>query len=69
MAGWIGAIILALALMFGGLTAVATAALCRVGRYSTKAASAGKTSDLGARRRIRHHARYVYLRVWSNPTY
>jgi hypothetical protein len=56
MAGRIGAIILGVALMLGGLIAVAPAAESGV---AIQKQQAGKTGGLGARRRVRYPARYA----------
>lgn len=54
----IGAGILAAALMFGGSVSIRSAAATPLWSAAQKLQT-GDASDVGARRRIRHHRRYV----------
>ena len=67
MTRWIGAIILALMLMFGGPAAIDSAAAATLGAAAQKP-QASDATDLSARRRIRHPARYAD-RPYVQPHY
>ena len=59
-----GAAILAAALMFGGSVAIASAA-AGPSRTEVEKLRTGEAGDIGARRRIRHHHRYVDRQVYG----
>lgn len=63
----IGAGILAAAWMFGGSVAITSAAAAPL-QTAVEKQQADETGDLGARRRIRHHHRYVYRPI-GRPSY
>lgn len=63
----IGAAVLAATMTFGGLVAIGSAAAAPLPTAVQKR-QANEASDLGARRRIRHHQRYVYRQV-DRPHY
>ncbi|HEV3501672.1 MAG TPA: hypothetical protein VGZ92_15255 [Bradyrhizobium sp.] len=67
MTRWIGAAILALSLMFDGSAAIGPAAAAP-SQATARQPQALKATDLGARRRYRHHARYAY-RPYYRPSY
>jgi hypothetical protein len=67
MTRWIGAVILGIALMVGGSAAIAPAAATQ-SRTTVQKPQAGKTTDLSARRRIRHPVRYAYP-AYAQPHY
>jgi DNA-binding IclR family transcriptional regulator len=67
----IGAAILAAALMFGGSVALRSAAAAPL---QTAVLQTGEASDIGARRHVRHHRRYVDRQVdrpyyYDRPSY
>ena len=64
---WIGACIVALALMLGGSAAINSAAAAPL-KTAVQKLQADKITDLSARRRTRHHARYAY-RPYYRPYY
>jgi hypothetical protein len=59
MTKWIGAAILALALMLGGSAAINPAAAAP-SQAAVQKPESSQATDLGARRRYRHHYRYGY---------
>ena len=65
MTRWIGAAMLAITLTFAGPTAIHSAAAATPEAAARQAA--GKT-DISARRRLRHPARYAY-RAYAPPQY
>jgi hypothetical protein len=67
MTKWIGATILAFALTFGSLVVVPRAAATPL-QGAVQKLNASKTTDLGARRRVRHYPRYAY-RAYDRPVY
>ena len=58
MTKWIGAAILALTLMLGGSAAIDPAAAAS--QAAVQKPESSQATDLGARRRYRHHDRYGY---------
>ena len=70
MAKWIGAAILARTLMTGGSATINSAAAGPLQAVVQKHPTS-ETTDLSARRRIRHHRRYAYRRYYRPyyPTY
>jgi hypothetical protein len=67
MKRWIGAAILAVALMFGGPAAIDSAAAAPLQSVVQKP-HASDATELSARRRIRHQQRYAY-RTYVQPHY
>jgi hypothetical protein len=67
MTRWIGAAILALTLMLGGRVAINPAAAAP-SPAALQNPHAWKATDLGARRRYRHHRHYAY-RPYYRPYY
>jgi hypothetical protein len=67
MTRWIGAVILGAAMMLGGLAAIAPAVAAE-SRVAVQYPQAGEATDLSARRRIRHAARYAYP-AYIQPRY
>jgi hypothetical protein len=65
MTKWIGAAMLALTLTFGGSAAIHSAAAAT---SDVAARQAAEKTDISARRRIRHPARYAY-RAYAPPQY
>jgi hypothetical protein len=59
----IGAAVLAATMTFGGLVAISSAAAVPL-QTAVQKQQVGEASDLGARRRIRHHQRYVYRPIY-----
>jgi hypothetical protein len=67
MTKWIGATILVVTLMFGSSAAISRGAMMPLQATAQKP-QASQTTDLSARRRVRHYYRYAY-RGYDRPTY
>jgi hypothetical protein len=60
MTKWIGAAMLALTLMLGSSAAMNPAAAAALSQAAVQKPESSQATDLGARRRYRHHDRYGY---------
>ena len=67
MTSWIGAAMLALTLMFGGVAAINSAQAAPL-RAMLQTPQSSDATDLSARRRIRPHTNYAY-RPYVQPYY
>jgi hypothetical protein len=67
MAKWIGTAVVALALLFAGAATIDPAVAAPL-QAAVQKPEMPKATDLGARRRVRHHLRYAY-RPYDRPHY